>query len=196
MDNVSPVSNNRDFIISCALELFAQRGYDAVSVREITEMAKISKPTLYHYFGSKEGLLKIVISENFTPFLNVLETSSNYVGDLPLSLEKVVDVYFNFAQTNSICYRLLLTLENPPIQSDAHEVASPFLNRQYQLFENLFERAAENHGNMVGRKQLYAMGFLSLIHSVIARYILNTEQTLPNQIKYDIIRQFSYGIYS
>jgi TetR/AcrR family transcriptional regulator len=189
-------SNNRDFIISCALTLFAQRGYDAVSVREITEMAKISKPTLYHYFGSKEGLLKIVISEKFTPFLSLLEIASNYSGDLPNSLEKVVDVYINFAEINPICYRLLLTLENPPTQSDVHEVALPFLTRQYQLFENLFERAAENHGNMAGRKQLYAMGFLSLIHSVISRYYLNKEEHIPDQIKYDIIRQFSYGIYS
>ncbi|GGD44082.1 hypothetical protein GCM10011514_05010 [Emticicia aquatilis] len=191
----SPI-NNRTFIISCALELFAQRGYDAVSVREITEMAKISKPTLYHYFGSKEGLLTAIISENFTPFLSQLSTATDYIGDLPLSLEKVVDVYFNFAEQKPICYRLLLTLENLPIESDAYEVALPFLNQQYQLFETLFECAVENHGNMAGRKQLYAMGFLSLIHSVIARFLQNKTGQLTPQLKYEIIRQFSYGIYS
>lgn len=195
MQQDSP-TNNRAFIILCALELFAQRGYDAVSVREITEMAKISKPTLYHYFGSKEGLLTAIIFENFTPFLSQLTIATNYKGDLPLSLEKVVDVYFNFAEKNPICYRLLLTLENLPVQSDAYEVASPFLNQQYQLFEALFERAVENHGNMSGRKQLYAMGFLSLIHSVISRFLQNKTEQLTPQLKYEIIRQFSYGIYS
>ena len=36
--------------------LFAERGYDATSVREIVEAAGVAKPTLYYYFRSKEGL--------------------------------------------------------------------------------------------------------------------------------------------
>jgi AcrR family transcriptional regulator len=35
---------------------FAARGFHAVSMDEIAERAGISKPMLYHYFGSKEGL--------------------------------------------------------------------------------------------------------------------------------------------
>ena len=39
-----------------AAKLFAERGYDATSVREIVEAAGVAKPTLYYYFRSKEGL--------------------------------------------------------------------------------------------------------------------------------------------
>ena len=49
---------NRDHILDCALRLFAARGYDAVGVQEIVELAGLTKPTLYHYFGSKRGLLE------------------------------------------------------------------------------------------------------------------------------------------
>jgi AcrR family transcriptional regulator len=35
---------------------FAAHGFHAVSMDEIAERAGISKPMLYHYFGSKEGL--------------------------------------------------------------------------------------------------------------------------------------------
>jgi AcrR family transcriptional regulator len=35
---------------------FAARGFHAVSMDEIAKQAGISKPMLYHYFGSKEGL--------------------------------------------------------------------------------------------------------------------------------------------
>src|SRR5437763_4471925 len=35
---------------------FAAGGFHAVSMDEIAEQAGISKPMLYHYFGSKEGL--------------------------------------------------------------------------------------------------------------------------------------------
>lgn len=196
MDSQSTPSNNRNFILTCALTLFAERGYDAVSVREITEMANISKPTLYYYFGNKEGLLKTIISENFEPILALLEIATNYQGDLPNSLEKVVEVYFNFAQNNPVFYQFLLTMENGATKNEAREVFFPFLERQYELLENLFERAVENHGNMAGRKQLYAMGFLSLIHSVISRFFQSKESNPSAQLKYDIVRQFSYGIYS
>ena len=47
---------NREKILESALDLFFTKGYDAVGVEEIAERAGITKPTLYHYFGSKYGL--------------------------------------------------------------------------------------------------------------------------------------------
>ena len=40
-----------------AARLFTERGYDAVTVREIAAAAGITQPTLYRYFGSKQQLL-------------------------------------------------------------------------------------------------------------------------------------------
>ena len=59
---------NRERILRCALELFSSRGYDAVGVQEIVSTVGITKPTLYHYFGSKEGLLKALLLEGQTYF--------------------------------------------------------------------------------------------------------------------------------
>ena len=44
-----------------ALELFSTKGYDATSVREICEAAGITKPTLYHFYGSKEGVYRALV---------------------------------------------------------------------------------------------------------------------------------------
>jgi AcrR family transcriptional regulator len=43
-------------MLAVAGKSFAARGFHAVSMDEIAERAGISKPMLYHYFGSKEGL--------------------------------------------------------------------------------------------------------------------------------------------
>ena len=37
-------------------------GFDATSVREIVEAAGVAKPTLYYYFGSKEGLAQALLT--------------------------------------------------------------------------------------------------------------------------------------
>ena len=51
-----PRSVREQEIIDAALQVFAGRGYHAAVVEEIVELAGISKPMVYLYLGSKEGL--------------------------------------------------------------------------------------------------------------------------------------------
>jgi AcrR family transcriptional regulator len=48
-------------MLEVATEVFARRGYHAASMDEIAERAGISKPMLYAYFESKEGLCRASI---------------------------------------------------------------------------------------------------------------------------------------
>lgn len=44
-------------MLAAAERVFAERGYVAASMDEIAERVGVSKPMLYEYFGSKEGLM-------------------------------------------------------------------------------------------------------------------------------------------
>ena len=59
--------DNRQLIMNSALTLFYESGYDAVGVQQIVDSAGVSKPTLYYYFGSKQGLLEALLNEHFQP---------------------------------------------------------------------------------------------------------------------------------
>jgi AcrR family transcriptional regulator len=48
----------KERIFDVAIDLFAQKGFDAVSMREIAEAAGIKKATLYYYFTSKDQMLE------------------------------------------------------------------------------------------------------------------------------------------
>jgi AcrR family transcriptional regulator len=48
----------KERIFSVAIDLFAQKGFDAVSLREIAEAAGIRKATLYYYFTTKDEILE------------------------------------------------------------------------------------------------------------------------------------------
>ena len=48
---------NRERILKVATELFASRGFDRTSVRNIAEKAGLSVPGMFHYFSSKELIL-------------------------------------------------------------------------------------------------------------------------------------------
>ena len=53
--------NTRERILETATDLFAEKGYAGTYVREIVEKAGVSKPVLYYYFRSKEGLFYAIL---------------------------------------------------------------------------------------------------------------------------------------
>jgi AcrR family transcriptional regulator len=55
-------------ILQAAVRLFARKGYEATSTREIVEAAGVTKPMIYYYFKSKEGLRKAVLERFLSRF--------------------------------------------------------------------------------------------------------------------------------
>jgi AcrR family transcriptional regulator len=53
----------RQRLMDSAVLLFTNRGYAATSVREIVEMAGVTKPALYYHFESKEGIYLAILDE-------------------------------------------------------------------------------------------------------------------------------------
>ena len=61
-NEINTLQNNaRERLLETATALFAEKGYASASVREIVEKAGVSKPVLYYYFKSKEGLFYAIL---------------------------------------------------------------------------------------------------------------------------------------
>jgi AcrR family transcriptional regulator len=56
-----PASERRAQLIDVGRTVFAKRGYEATSMEEIADKAKVSKPIVYEHFGGKEGLYAVVV---------------------------------------------------------------------------------------------------------------------------------------
>ncbi len=187
--------DNRANILHCALQLFSEKGYDAVGVQEVAEWSGITKPTLYHYFGSKLGLLKALLESYQADFNAKIQTASQYHGDLPISLETLARAYFQFAQENPAYYRMQLALYFAPPDSDGAVVTASLSRAQYQCVEEMFAAASKDHGNMRGRQALYAATFIGVLNTCIGLW-LNHALTLEDDLLRRVVRQFQYGIYS
>lgn len=61
-------SGNAERILSAALTLFAEKGYAGTSVREIVQVADVTNPMVYYYFGNKEGLFRGLLDAMQTEF--------------------------------------------------------------------------------------------------------------------------------
>ena len=53
----------RERIFASALRHFSQKGFAATSLREVSEDAQTTKPMIYYYFGSKEGLYASIVRQ-------------------------------------------------------------------------------------------------------------------------------------
>jgi AcrR family transcriptional regulator len=58
-----PRDERRELLLARATELFAERGYDGVSMSGLAREANISKALLYHYFPSKQRLFRAALEE-------------------------------------------------------------------------------------------------------------------------------------
>jgi AcrR family transcriptional regulator len=54
-------TERRAQLIDVGRAVFAKRGYEATSMEEIADRAKVSKPIVYEHFGGKEGLYAVVV---------------------------------------------------------------------------------------------------------------------------------------
>lgn len=57
---------NRDRLLDAAEELFSRHGYDAVSIRDITDKAKVKLALASYYFRSEEVMFEQVIMRRFS----------------------------------------------------------------------------------------------------------------------------------
>jgi AcrR family transcriptional regulator len=54
-------TETRQLILDCAERMFDERGYDGVSIRDLIKETVVKSPTIYYYFGDKEGLFVEVV---------------------------------------------------------------------------------------------------------------------------------------
>ncbi|MGV8049426.1 MAG: TetR/AcrR family transcriptional regulator [Anaerolineaceae bacterium] len=187
--------NNRAIILETALQYFAAFGYETTAIQDICETSGITKPTLYYYFKSKQGLIQAILSENFQPFLTRLKDACEYHGDLTLNLENVMRVYFTFADENPTFYRLQFSMQYAPSKSESRQEVLSWTKRQQDLVQELFRNAERDHGNMQGRSEAYAVTLLGMINTYVLR-ALEHKQELTDELLYQARQQFMHGIFS
>ena len=99
-----------DRILKNALELFSSRGYEATSVREICAAAGITKPTLYHFYGSKEGVYRALVDGTFERFNAQMDAILELPGTTRAKLQHVARHFFDEVRSDPEVIRFIMSL--------------------------------------------------------------------------------------
>lgn len=187
--------DNRTIILDRAEALFARRGYDAIGVQEIVAAAGVTKPTLYHYFGSKSGVLRTLFAERFEPFLADLSRAATFDESLTGCLQRIVEVCFAFARTRTDLYRIHLASWFGSPDNDAAVIVRDYVQRLHQVLRDLFAVASARNGNMRGRERVYASTLIGAINGRTALFF-DEQVPLDDHAVWQTVQHFSYGIHS
>jgi len=77
---IDPLDSRQGQLLAIARRIFAQRGFNGTSLRDIAEEAKITKAALYYYFPNKEALYEQVVIESMQSLLDLVSAQVERAG--------------------------------------------------------------------------------------------------------------------
>jgi AcrR family transcriptional regulator len=120
--------NYRQELLEKAFTLFAERGYAAVTMRDIAKELKVSTGTLYHYFPTKEALFQGLIS-SFSERDSLKATEQHPKASLEQRLTTLVkfmeDQEGYFRQQIMLLVSVHQAMKNTP-QTQSHDAAQRY----------------------------------------------------------------------
>jgi TetR/AcrR family transcriptional regulator len=137
-------TSSQERILKSALGLFSSRGYDATSVREICEAAAVTKPTLYHFYGSKEGVYRAIVEGALERFAADAKGALAGEGTLRERLVRMAQSYVEATLRQPELARFIMALiHNPPRSAPATDFAGFYRTILDALARCLTEAAAQ-----------------------------------------------------
>ena len=88
-----PRSFDETDVLDIAKDLFWQRGYEATSIKDLTEAMGMTPPSLYAAFGSKEALYRRVLDRYIETFGHRLREGLFEEPDLRKAVSRIVHIW-------------------------------------------------------------------------------------------------------
>ncbi|MHC4713570.1 MAG: TetR/AcrR family transcriptional regulator [Planctomycetota bacterium] len=182
-------------IVAVATGLFARKGFEATSVREIAESVGVTKPTIYYYFGSKLGLLEYVLDASFSPLVKRLDAinAREDGADAVKCLEDGVWAVFESAVERNDILRFVHNCAFGPADQPASRIIMEDVEEVVDQFRRLIHRAVG--GGLVEdrRAEQATIAFRGVIDTYIVDYFMGKLDGLSRAQAADVAKGLLEG---
>ncbi|WP_241086982.1 TetR/AcrR family transcriptional regulator [Candidatus Vondammii sp. HM_W22] len=160
----SELSPGAQGILKIAEALFAEKGFDAVSLNQIAMHAQVSKANIFHHFKSKEALYLSVLKGACTRSAAALDVGKTRSTDNPL--EQMEQFYLSHLQT--------ILSESLSTQLIQRELMENSEQRGKQLAEEVFADTFSKVVSLVNRAKAKGMVREEIDPSLLAFLLLGS----------------------
>ena len=182
-------TDTKERILDAAERLFAAHGFAGTSLRAVTRGAGVNLAAVHYHFGTKEDLLRAVLSRIVVPVnrerLEMLEEVEAQAGDEPPSLEGVLEAFIapdlrlirDLGERGVIITRFLGRSYTEPTEM-VQALGREHFEELGQRFMEAFARALPE----VAQAELYFR--FKLVVGVLTYILADTDRTVARTVGY------------
>ena len=183
-------------LLAAAAPLFAQNGFDAVTLHQLSEAAKVNCSLFFYYFGCKEELYAAVLESQLYPLQLSMETWEKNIDSLSAveQLYLYVDAIFTQQRQQPFVSQLLL---NELIYPTAcgQPLVQKYLDQSFRCIHYILEVGAQSGEFKPGLPADYVkIIWYSVLNFHIANTIVNDLQVLNEHYTIQCVDMFLNGI--
>ena len=168
-------------IFETSMKLFAEKGYDATSIEDITASVGVAKGTLYYHFSSKEEIFNFLIEEGIKLLQNSIEIKTskltNYIDKIKAIVLIEIKIVLKYEDIIAILLSQFYGKEarNQKCQMHIYE----YIDKIEQIVEQGIQEGQIKKGNTKAiASEIYGLICSSLVYK------------LRNEEEYDVMKLF------
>ncbi|MBW1773796.1 MAG: TetR family transcriptional regulator, partial [Deltaproteobacteria bacterium] len=182
LDQISSSDKVRRKIVDTASLLYAQKGFAATSIEEISERAGVSLPVTHHYIKKKSEIMRLIMEDVLNTFQERLSKEIQGIEDPEEKLAIAVILYFRVVDEHREKALLIYQKSSALDRSSRSKV----MELEVQISEIFAEIIEEGIEQGVFRKldvDLFSYNIIVMAHMwVLKRWHFKGRLTLDNYI--------------
>lgn len=107
------METKKDHILAIASKLFATQGFENTSVAQLCKEAEVSKGLVYHYFKTKNDILRELFSAT-TEQMIAISNSKNHSKDPYANIKSIIEQVFNQLKNDKVFFQFNLNMMLQP----------------------------------------------------------------------------------
>lgn len=149
----------REQLIGIARKLFAEKGYESVTVEEIAHSAGVSKPVIYEHFGGKDGVYAVIVDREMNRLISLVSAAFDGGGARKV-VQRAAEAFFQYIEESEDGFRILV--RDAPSTTDESRYAGLIRDFAGQA-ESLLAIELTKNGFDKGTAPLYAHALVGLV---------------------------------
>ncbi len=132
--------DKKQHIISHAMQLFANKGFDATSIRDLAKVADVNVAMVNYYFGSKEKLMEAIIEEKAAYMKDRIEelNANTTISDIE-KINVLIEDYVNRIVSSPNFHKLLYKELMGSNRENLNQLLTNTLARNTKNFAKIIE---------------------------------------------------------
>jgi AcrR family transcriptional regulator len=179
-------------IIAISAQLFKEKGYSAVTMRDIAQAMHIKAASLYNHIKSKQEILVLIIIEIAEEFTNTMETIVNSEENTIQKLEKVIQLHIDITLRDA---NALACLNNDWMHLADAELAY-FIKMREDYEDNFRTIVKKGISNQELKNLNVEVMIFSILSTLRTLYLWYGQKKIPNSnvLKSNMIQVLLNGI--